>query len=94
MFIRLAAAGAILFTAFTWSVGAEATPGTLRLAQATPGSCQGFQDMCARRCPQWAPNDPKCVADHCTPKLLECRRTGCWQEGQRFGGALTCNLRR
>lgn len=57
-------------------------------------SCGGFQSMCAARCQQRAPQDKNCVSDHCTPKLQECRSTGCWQEGRLYGGKLTCNLRK
>jgi hypothetical protein len=63
-------------------------------AQPAPSSCKGFQDMCAARCKERAPQDRNCVSDHCTPKLQECRVTGCWQEGARYGGARTCNLRK
>jgi hypothetical protein len=55
-------------------------------------SCSGFQSTCAARCQQRLPGDKDCVPDHCTPKLQECRKTGCWQEGRLYGGALTCNL--
>lgn len=56
------------------------------------GSCSGFQSMCAKRCKQRAPQDVNCVSDHCSPKLRECRSSGCWQEGQLYGGKLSCNL--
>jgi hypothetical protein len=57
-------------------------------------SCSALQAQCAARCKQRNPGDVNCVSDHCTPKLNECRATGCWQEGQRYGGQLTCNLKR
>lgn len=57
-------------------------------------SCSGFQSMCAKRCKQRAPDDRNCVSDHCTPKLQECRSTGCWQEGRLYGGRETCNLKK
>ena len=62
----------------------------IQLAQAA--SCQSFQRTCAARCQQRLPGDKDCVPDHCTPKLVECRKTGCWQEGAMYGGALTCKL--
>lgn len=57
-------------------------------------SCSGFQSLCAKRCVQRAPDDKNCVSDHCTPKLQECRSSGCWQEGRLYGGAQTCNLKK
>ncbi|QLP98291.1 MAG: hypothetical protein HZY79_14205 [Rhodoblastus sp.] len=57
-------------------------------------SCGGFQAVCAQRCKERAPTDTSCVADHCSPKLLECRSSGCWQEGKMYGGKLTCGLRK
>lgn len=57
-------------------------------------SCSGFQSLCAKRCVQRVPDDKNCVSDHCTPKLQECRSTGCWQEGRLYGGAQTCNLKK
>lgn len=57
-------------------------------------SCSGFQATCAKRCKERAPTDKNCVSDHCTPKLQECRSTGCWQEGNLYGGAKTCNLKK
>lgn len=62
----------------------------MQLAQAR--TCQSFQNTCAARCQQRLPGDKDCVPDHCTPKLMECRKTGCWQEGSLYGGALTCKL--
>ena len=59
---------------------------------AVAGSCSGFQATCAARCRTRAPTDKNCVSDHCSPKLAQCRNTGCWQEGAAYGGALTCNL--
>ena len=56
------------------------------------GSCKDFQNTCAARCRTREPGDKTCVSDHCTPKLAQCRSTGCWQEGAAYGGALTCNL--
>lgn len=55
-------------------------------------SCSAMQATCAARCKQRAPQDAGCVEDHCTPKLRQCRSTGCWQEGQLYGGRETCGL--
>lgn len=70
------------------ALGAGFGPGEAAAQQ----SCKGFQDLCAARCRERAPTDRNCVSDHCTPKLKECRATGCWQEGRLYGGAKTCNL--
>lgn len=59
---------------------------------AAGGSCQSMFSTCAARCKQRAPQDKNCVSDHCSPKLAECRSTGCWQEGQMYGGGKTCGL--
>jgi hypothetical protein len=67
-------------------------PGSYMTAQG--GTCRSFQDTCAARCLARVPDDKNCVSDHCTPKLAECRKTGCWQEGNLYGGAKTCNLAR
>ena len=77
--------------AFSLAIGlAGATPsGTL-----AADSCSSFQATCAARCKQRVPDDKNCVSDHCTPKLNDCRRTGCWQEGKLYGGALSCNLKK
>ena len=61
---------------------------------AAAADCSSFQAMCAARCKQRNPGDADCVSDHCTPKLQECRSTGCWQEGRLYGGATTCKLRK
>jgi hypothetical protein len=63
-------------------------------AAAQGSSCQAFFNQCAARCATNAKGEPqaKCTADHCRPKLASCRQSGCWQEGQAFGGGKTCNL--
>ncbi len=57
-------------------------------------TCSSFQSVCAARCKQRAPQDADCVSDHCTPKLVDCRKTGCWQEGRLYGGQVSCGLRK
>ena len=73
------------------AVAAQSLPeGSFQVAQA--GSCRAMQSTCAARCKERAPQDKNCVSDHCTPKLSECRQTGCWQEGKQYGGGKTCGL--
>ncbi len=74
------------------SSGGKPAPGSFLMAQG--GTCRSFQDTCAARCVARLPDDKNCVSDHCTPKLAECRKTGCWQEGNLYGGAKTCGLAR
>ena len=64
--------------------------GSFQVAQA--GSCQSSFRTCAARCKERAPKDKSCASDHCSPKLAECRQTGCWQEGALYGGAKQCGL--
>ncbi len=64
--------------------------GSFKVAQA--GSCQSMFRTCAARCRERAPQDKNCVSDHCSPKLSECRQTGCWQEGALYGGGKQCGL--
>lgn len=54
---------------------------------AAQDSCAALFGRCKSRCPEWS-KEPlaKCTADHCSPKLATCRKTGCWTEGPRFGG--------
>lgn len=79
----------ILGAAPTPGFSAPASDGSFMVAAA---SCRSMHSTCARRCKERAPTDTSCVADHCDPKLSECRQTGCWQEGRMYGGAQTCNL--
>lgn len=61
---------------------------------AAAGSCTSTYNTCVARCRRDVPHDKACPSDHCAPKLTTCRSSGCWQEGQRYGGQLTCNLKR
>jgi hypothetical protein len=61
-------------------------------AVAEAASCQGMFSQCAARCKTRAPTDKNCVSDHCSPKLGQCRQSGCWQEGAMYGGGKTCGL--
>ncbi len=58
-------------------------------------SCAAIFSRCKARCPEWS-KEPiaKCAADHCSPKLATCRKTGCWTEGPRYGGGTVCNLKK
>jgi hypothetical protein len=96
MTIRLSMFGAAIAMAMlAGAAQAQSRPqgfpeGSFQVAQGS--TCQSFQDMCAARCKTRAPTDANCVSDHCTPKLGQCRQTGCWQEGARYGGGKTCGL--
>jgi len=65
--------------------------GTMVMAAA---SCTGTYRQCVARCRRDVPQDKACPSDHCAPKLGTCKSSGCWQEGARYGGGLTCNLTR
>lgn len=65
--------------------------GNVELAAA---SCTGTYNTCVARCRRDVPHDTACPSDHCMPKRDACKSSGCWQEGQRYGGKLTCNLSR
>ncbi|QCK84621.1 hypothetical protein E8L99_01875 [Phreatobacter aquaticus] len=54
-------------------------------------SCAGWNATCQARCRD--AGNPEC-ANYCTRQVTACRRTGCWTEGQRFGGRQHCNLSR
>lgn len=88
--IRMISACALV--AWALVAGAPAEAETLLLAQGA--SCSSYQTMCANRCRQRAPQDANCVSDHCTPKLMTCKKDGCWQEGRQYGGQKTCGLAR
>jgi hypothetical protein len=59
-------------------------------------SCQSFFSQCSARCVNNAKGESKakCTADHCSPKLASCRQSGCWTEGNAYGGGTTCNLKK
>jgi hypothetical protein len=78
---------------FVVSAQAQNGPQSYIVAQAAKaGSCKATFDVCAARCKTRLPDDKNCTSDHCSPKLIECRSTGCWQEGRLYGGATTCGL--
>lgn len=72
-------------------LGAQKEAGLIQLAA---GSCTSTYNTCVARCRRDVPHDKACPSDHCAPKLATCKSDGCWQEGQRYGGGLTCNLKR
>lgn len=79
------------------TLGLNASPAQSRDAgafQVAAGSCSGTYATCVARCRRDNPQDRACPSDHCAPKLATCKTSGCWQEGQRYGGKLTCNLQR
>jgi len=61
---------------------------------ADAAGCSSSRNTCAARCKKDNPTDKNCVSDHCMPKYNQCKVTGCWQEGGRYGGGLTCNMDR
>ena len=61
---------------------------------AAAGSCTGIYNTCVARCRKDVPDDKACPSDHCMPKLATCKTSGCWQEGARYGGKQTCDLKR
>jgi hypothetical protein len=88
---------AAVFMVGALGIAPASVAGDLRTAQPqllAQSSCNAMQSLCARRCKERVPDDADCVSDHCTPKLKTCRQDGCWQEGQRYGGARTCGLRK
>jgi hypothetical protein len=86
--------GAVIFAsgmAVPLVAGADVLPpGSFKIAQG--GSCQSWFRTCTVRCKERAPLDKNCVADRCTPKLLECRQSGCWSEGALYGDTKQCGL--
>ncbi len=66
--------------------------GSLQLAQA--GTCTSWFNSCAARCKKDKPTDRACVSDHCSPKLAQCKASGCYSEGKDYGGAQHCGLKR
>ena len=93
MLKRAFAAAAITAVLFTGHAMAQQClpPGSFQVAQGG-GSCQSWFNMCSSRCKTRMPDDKNCTSDHCSPKLSECRQTGCWQEGKLYGGGKTCGL--
>ena len=82
---------AVALAALGTAAGAGPLPeGAYQVAQGS--TCQSWYNMCAQRCRERLPNDKTCASDHCAPKLSTCRQSGCWQEGQQYGGGKTCGL--
>jgi hypothetical protein len=57
-------------------------------------SCSGFFNQCQSRCRANAADAETCIARVCRPKFATCRKSGCYQETARFGGATHCNLKK
>jgi hypothetical protein len=88
---------ALIAVAMLVSAGPVASAAQSRDAgafQLAAGSCSGTYGQCVARCRKDNPQDKACPSDHCAPKLATCKTSGCWQEGQRYGGQQTCNLSR
>lgn len=87
-------AGTVLFAgglAVTVEACAQSSPpGSFQVAKV--GSCQSWFRTCAARCKERAPLDKACVSERCTPKLSDCRLSGCWEQGELYGGAKQCGL--
>lgn len=82
----------IAVSAVALSAGLVVAAATFASPAWAQSSCSAYQSQCARRCKERVPDDKNCVSDHCTPKLNECRSTGCWQEGNLYGGKRACDL--
>jgi hypothetical protein len=84
------AAAIIASAGFAWSPAHSRDAGAIQMAA---GSCTATFNVCVARCRKDNPQDKACPSDHCSPKLAQCKSTGCWQEGQRYGGRQTCGLK-
>jgi len=89
--IRYANAMVLVYAALIAApaLGMETAP-----TQIAAASCTSHYSICVTRCRRDVPQDKACPTDHCVPKLSECKASGCWQEGPRYGGQLSCNLKR
>ena len=87
--MRLVSVAIVIGVALSEAAALES--GTFQVAQA---SCTATYNTCVARCRRDVPKDLACPSDHCVPKLASCKSSGCWQEGQRYGGKLMCNLKR
>lgn len=78
-------------TALAAEPSGNSSDGRIQLAAS---SCQSYFSQCRARCANNAKGETqaKCTADHCSPKLASCRKSGCWTEGAAYGGGTTCNL--
>jgi len=55
-------------------------------------SCGEWNSTCRARCDQ-SSGGASCTK-YCAGQMAQCRQSGCWTQGQRFGGARHCNLRK
>lgn len=55
-------------------------------------SCAGWNATCKGRCK--APNAPDGCSSYCARQMSACKKSGCWTEGARYGGAKHCNLKK
>jgi hypothetical protein len=86
--------GAFIACASFFAIAANSTASASEAIILAADTCASFQSTCAVRCRKDNPQDKSCVSDHCLPKLAQCKTTGCWQEGQRYGGGQTCGMKR
>jgi hypothetical protein len=63
--------------------------GTLVVDASAQSSCGGWYPICRQRC---VAQGIEC--GHCDELLATCKRTGCWKEGKKYGGARHCNLKK
>jgi hypothetical protein len=69
---------------------AVALLGAWAMEAAAQSSCGGWNAVCLKRCAAMGKTDcPTCRAN-----LATCRKTGCWTEIAKFGGASHCNLKK
>ena len=63
-----------------------------KLAEAAPSSCSAWNATCKARCRE--PGAPANCANYCANQINACRKSACWTEGARYGGATHCNLKK
>ena len=64
--------------------------GAFSIEASAQTSCSGWNSKCLERCKQTgAANCP-----YCSGQMGNCRKSGCWTEHPRFGGATQCNLKK
>lgn len=86
LYRRSTGALALAFAAFVGLTILTARPA------AAQSSCSEWNSTCRARCNQT--NGGASCAKYCAGQMAQCRQSGCWTQGQRFGGARHCNLRK
>jgi hypothetical protein len=60
---------------------------------AVAGSCLAYFARCNVRCNSAESGHPDgCRRKHCDTKLAICQQSGCWEQDEKWGGAVTCGL--